>query len=67
MEIPITGTSMRLLTKMRYKGGLGVNVQGITRPLEVEKKPRFVSLMYTEGKFSKVLEASMTLLNPLRK
>jgi len=37
VEIPITGTNMRLLTRMRYKEEkvLSVNNQGITQPLEV--------------------------------
>ncbi len=36
VEIPITGTNMRLLTRMRHeeKEELGVNNQGITQPLE---------------------------------
>ena len=37
VEIPITGTNLRLLTWMRYKEEeeLGVNNQGITQPFEV--------------------------------
>ena len=37
VEIPITGTNIRLLTRMRYKEEeeLDVNNQGITQPLEV--------------------------------
>jgi len=37
MEIPITGTNMRLLTRMRSKEEkfLSVNNQGITQSLEV--------------------------------
>jgi len=40
LEIPITGTNMRLLTRMRHeeKEELGVNNQGITQPLEVVHK-----------------------------
>ena len=51
IEIPIIGTSMRLLTKMGYKGGgPGVNGQGMTQPLEVVQRPRFAGkLGYTEG------------------
>ena len=42
VEIPITETDMRLLTKMGYKGGgLGVHGQGITQPLEVVQQPRY--------------------------
>jgi len=38
LEVPIIGTSMRLLTKMGYKGGgLGVNGPGMTQPLKVMK------------------------------
>lgn len=37
LDIPITGTNMRLLTRMRHeeKEELGSNNQGITQPLEV--------------------------------
>ena len=43
VEVPISGTSMRLLTKMGYKGGgLGVNGQGMTQSLEVIQRPKFV-------------------------
>lgn len=59
---------MRLLTKMGYKGGgLGVNVQGMTLPLEVVQIPRFASLGDIEGECSKVLEDSKTLLKLSRK
>ena len=58
VEIPITGTGMRLLTKMGYKGGgLGINGQGITQPLEVMQRPQLAGLGYIEGQFSKVSEA----------
>jgi len=69
VEIPIMWTNKRLLTKMRYKEeeGLGVNGQGITQPLEVEKRPRFARLGCTKGKCSKMSEASMTLLKLSRK
>lgn len=50
VEIPIIGTGMRILTKMGYKrGGLGVNCQGITQPLEVVQWPRLVGLGYIKG------------------
>ena len=50
VEIPITGTDMRLLTRMGYKGGgLGIHGQGITHPLEVVQRPRYVGFGYTEG------------------
>jgi len=46
LEIPITGTNIRLLTRMRHKEEkeLGVNNQGITQPLEVEQRPQFAGL-----------------------
>jgi len=64
VEIPITGTNMRLLTRMRYKEEeeLGVNNQCITQPLEVVQRTRFVGLGYTKGECSKVSDASETLL-----
>lgn len=69
VEIPVTRKNMRLLTEMRYteEEGLGVNDQGITQPLEVEERSRFAKLGCTEGQCSKMSEASMTLLKPLRK
>jgi len=67
--IPIKGTNMRLFTRTRYKEeeGIGVKIKGITQPLEVEQRPLFARLGCTEGQFSKMLEASMTLLKPSRK
>ena len=69
LEIPITGTNMRLLTRMRHKEEeeLGVNNQGITQPLEVVQRPQFVGLGYTEGECSKVSGTSETLLKSSRK
>ena len=68
VEIQITGTSMRLLTKMGYKGGgLGINGQGMIQPLEVMQRPRLEGLGYNEGQYSKVSEAPMTLMKPSRK
>ena len=68
VEIPITGTDMRLLTKMGYKGGgLGVNGQGMTQPLEVMQRPKFIGLGHTEVECSKVLEASKKLFKTLSK
>ena len=59
---------MRLLNKLGYKGGgLGVNGQGMTQPLEVVQRPRFIGLGYTEGEFSKVSEACNTFSEPSRK
>lgn len=56
LEIPITGTNMRLLTRMRYKEEkeLGVNNHGITQPFEVVERPQFIGLGYTEGECSKL-------------
>ena len=55
VKIPITGNGMRLLTKMGYKGGgLGVNGQGMTQPLEVVQRPQLLGLGYTEGQCYKV-------------
>lgn len=50
VEIPISGTNMRLLTKTRYKEEeLGVKIQGITQSLEVEQRPQFERLGCIEG------------------
>ena len=68
LEVPISGTGMRLLTKMGYKGGgLCVNGQGITQPMEVVQRPRFVGLGYTKRECSKVAEDSKTLSKTSRK
>ena len=49
VEIPIIGTSMRLLTKLGYRGGgLGVRGQGITKPLEVVQRTHYAGLGYTD-------------------
>ena len=60
LEIPITGTNMRLLTRMRHeeKEELGANNQGITQPLEVVHEHQFAGLRYTKGECSKVSESS---------
>jgi len=60
LEIPITGTNMRLLTRMRHeeKEELGVNNQGITQPLEFVHEHRFGGSRYTKGECSKVLVLS---------
>ena len=51
VEIPITETNMRLLTRMRHEEEkeLGVNNQRITQPLEVMQRPQFAGSRYTEG------------------
>jgi len=56
LEIPITGTNMRLLTRMRHEEEkeLGVNNQDITQPLEVLHKHQFAGFRYTEGECSKL-------------
>lgn len=44
-EKHMLGIGKNLLTKMGYKeGGLGINGQGITQPLEVVERPRFAGL-----------------------
>lgn len=66
VEIPITVTDMKLLTKMGYKGGgLGINGQGMIKPLEVVQRPLLVGFGDTKGKCSKVSEASNAWLKPL--
>jgi hypothetical protein len=51
------GIGKNILTNMGYKGGgLGINGQGITQPLEVVERPRFSRLGYVEGECSKVVE-----------
>ena len=68
LDIPITGTGMRLLTKMGYKGGqLGVNCQGITQPLEVVQTPRYAGLGYTKEGCSKDIKGKQILINTLGK
>ena len=69
LEIPIIGTNMRLLTRMRHEEEkeLGVNNQGITQPLEVVQRPQLTGLRYTEGEFSKVSDSSETLSKSSRK
>ena len=68
LEVPISRTDMILLTNMGYKGGgLGVNGQGMTQPLEVVQRPQFASLGYIGGECSKVSEASKTLSKPSNK
>jgi len=51
VEILITTTNMRLLTRMRHKEEkeLGVNNQGITQPLEVTQRPQFAGSRCTKG------------------
>jgi len=61
LEIPITRTNMRLLTRTRHEEKeLGVNNQGITQPLEVVYENRFAGLRYTKGECLKVLDSSET-------
>ena len=56
LEIAITGTNMRLLTRMRHEKEekLGINNRRITQPLEVVQRPQFAGMGYTNGKCSKV-------------
>ena len=69
VEIPITGTNMRLLTRMRHKEEkeTGVNNQGIAQPVEVVQRPQFAGVGYTKGECSKVSDASKTSLKSSRK
>lgn len=69
LEMPIIGTNMRLLTRMRHKEEkeLGINNQGITQPLEVVQRPQFVGLRYTKGECSKVPDSFETLSKSSRK
>jgi hypothetical protein len=41
--------SLKLLRKMGYKGGLGINGQSIIQPMEVVGRPQFAGLGYLEG------------------
>jgi len=66
--VPISGTDMRLLIKKGYKGGgIGVNGQEMTHPLEVVQRLRFTGLGYIERECSKEEEVTKALLKPLRK
>jgi len=45
-----TNFGMKILTKMGYRGGgLGINGQGVTQPLEVVPRQPFASLGYGQG------------------
>ena len=68
VEIPITGTGMRLLTKMGYRGGgLGIRGQGITEPLEVVQRPRYAGLGYIDEGCSKDIKGKQIMMNSPRK
>jgi len=51
LEIPITRTNMRLLTRMKHREReeLGVNHQGITQPSKVVHEHQFVGSRYSKG------------------
>ena len=55
-----TNVGMKILTKMGYRGGgLGINGQGVTQPLEVVPRQPFAGLGYgheEKGECSKVVE-----------
>lgn len=55
------GIGMKLLVWMGYEGGgLRINGQGITNPIEVKKQPRYEQLGYGHGEFgecSKLVDA----------
>ena len=62
-----TNVGMKILTKMGYSGGgLGINGQGITQPLEVVPRQPFAGLGYRqeEGECSKVAEAKSISSSP---
>jgi hypothetical protein len=50
---------MKLLTKMGYKGGgLGINGQVVTQPLEVVPRPPFASLGYCKEENGECLKVT---------
>ena len=62
-----TNVGMKILTKMGYSGGgLGINGQGITQPLEVVPRQPFAGLGYQqeEGECSKVAETKFIPSSP---
>lgn len=63
-----TNVGMKILPKMGYsRGGLGINGQGITQPLEVLPRQPFLSLGYGQeekGEFLKVGEAKTISSSP---
>jgi len=64
LEKHTKGIGMRFLSKMGYEGGgLNINGQGITNPIMVEERPKYMGLGYGRrdfGEYSKKLEVHQT-------
>jgi hypothetical protein len=61
------GIGLKLLRKIGYKGGgLGIDVQGIIQPQEIEGRPRYVGFGHDEREFSEAAEAEDSSRKELR-